>query len=102
MHQNAQGQWVFGYDPGIAVPFKVATQQSVQADEQRLWAAYDAIGCPTLVVHGLESDLLTSPTVEAMSQRGPKASVLELPGVGHAPTFVHTEQVALAKKFLLG
>jgi pimeloyl-ACP methyl ester carboxylesterase len=102
MHQNAQGQWIFGYDPGIAVPFKAATPQSVQSDEQRLWAAYNAISCPTLVVHGLESDLLTSPTVEAMSQRGPKASVLELSGVGHAPTFVHAEQVALAKKFLLG
>lgn len=102
MHQNVEGQWVFGYDPGIAVPFKAATPQSVQSDEQRLWAAYDAITCPTLVVHGVESDLLSNQTVQAMSQRGPKASSIELVGVGHAPTFLHAEQIALAKKFLLG
>lgn len=102
MHQNAEGQWVFGYDPGIAVPFKAATPQSVQSDEQRLWAAYDAITCPTLVVHGVESDLLSSQTVQEMSRRGPKASSIELVEVGHAPTFLHAEQIALAKKFLLG
>jgi len=74
---------------------------SVQADTQRLWAAYDAINCPTLVIRGAESDLLSNQTVQAMSQRGPKAQIVELPGVGHAPTFLHADQIAVAKKFLL-
>jgi len=101
MHQDADGQWVFSYDPGIAVPFKATTVHSVQADTQRLWAAYDAINCPTLVIRGAESDLLSNQTVQAMSQRGPKAQIVELPGVGHAPTFLHADQIAVAKKFLL-
>ncbi|MNP85929.1 Alpha/beta hydrolase family protein [compost metagenome] len=73
----------------------------MQADTQRLWAAYDAITCPTLVIRGAQSDLLSNQTVQTMSQRGPKAQIVELAGVGHAPTFLHAEQIALVKKFLL-
>jgi hypothetical protein len=37
-----------------------------------------------------------------MSQRGPKAKLVEIAGVGHAPTFVHEDQIMIAKEFLLG
>ena len=36
-----------------------------------------------------------------MGQRGPRARLVELPGVGHAPTLVQPEQVALVRDFLL-
>ncbi len=102
MHQDAEGQWTFVYDPGLALPFKTTTAQSAQLDEQRLWAAYDAIRCPTLVVRGADSDLLSRETAAAMSQRGPKAKVVEIAGVGHAPTFLSDAQIAIAKNFFLG
>lgn len=102
MRQNAEGQWTFVYDPGLALPFKATTAQSAQLDEQRLWAAYDAIRCPTLVVRGADSDLLSRETAAAMSQRGPKAKVVEIAGVGHAPTFLSDAQIAIAKNFFLG
>ena len=102
MRQNAEGAWVFLYDPNLALPFKAATVQSAQLDEQMLWAAYDAIRCPTLVVRGTESDLLSPATALAMSQRGPRAKVVELAGIGHAPTFLSDAQIALAKGFFLG
>lgn len=101
MRQNAEGAWVFLYDPNLALPFKAATVQSAQLDEQMLWAAYDAIRCPTLVVRGTESDLLSPATALAMSQRGPRAKVVELAGIGHAPTFLSDAQIALAKDFFL-
>ncbi len=101
MRQDADGQWTFVYDPGLALPFKAVTAQSAQLDEQRLWAAYDAISCPTLVVRGADSDLLSRETAAAMSQRGPKAKVVELAGVGHAPTFLSEAQIAIAKEFFL-
>ncbi|WP_112992500.1 alpha/beta fold hydrolase [Herminiimonas fonticola] len=101
MRQNAEGKWTFVYDPGLALPFKAATSQSAQLDEQRLWAAYDAIRCPTLVVRGADSDLLSRETATAMSQRGPKAKVVEIAGVGHAPTFLSETQIAIAKDFFL-
>ena len=36
-----------------------------------------------------------------LSQRGPKARVAEIPCVGHAPTLLHADQIALARDFLL-
>ncbi len=102
MRQNAEGAWVFLYDPNLALPFKATTAQSAQLDEQMLWAAYDAIRCPTLVVRGTESDLLSPATALAMSQRGPRAKIVELAGIGHAPTFLSDAQIALAKNFFLG
>ena len=67
-----------------------------------LWAAYDAIRCPTLLVRGADSDLLSPETAREMTGRGPKATLVEIPNVGHAPTFIHDDQIAIAKKFLLG
>lgn len=101
LRQNEAGQWVRHYDLALAEPFKAATPQSTAQAEALLWHAYDAIRCPTLVVRGADSDLLTQATAQAMTQRGPKASLSELVGVGHAPTFVQAEQIAIAKQFLL-
>jgi pimeloyl-ACP methyl ester carboxylesterase len=39
---------------------------------------------------------------QQMTQRGPRARLVELPGVGHAPTFVPPEQIALVEDFLMG
>ena len=36
-----------------------------------------------------------------MLQRGPKAQLVEIAGVGHAPTFIHDEQIAIVRQFLL-
>jgi pimeloyl-ACP methyl ester carboxylesterase len=102
LRQDKDGQWKRHYDLGLAVPFKSATPESAQKAEAMLWMAYDAITCPTLLVRGEQSDLVTPELAKAMAQRGPKAKVVEIAGVGHAPTFVHEDQSAIAKEFLLG
>jgi pimeloyl-ACP methyl ester carboxylesterase len=89
------------YDPAIALPFKAITPEAAAAGEALTWAAYDAIRCPTLLVRGAESDLLTRATADAMTQRGPRARLIEFEGVGHAPTLVADEQVAAVRAFLL-
>ncbi len=101
LRQEPDGAWVRHYDMGLALPFRAATPESVAADEQLMWAAYDAIRCPTLVVRGAESDLLSPATAQAMTQRGPRAALAEIAGTGHAPTFMHDDQIALAREFLL-
>jgi pimeloyl-ACP methyl ester carboxylesterase len=102
LRQDKDGKWVRHYDMGLAQPFRSATPESVAADEAMLWQAYDAVKCPTLLVRGAESDLLSPETALNMSQRGPRAQLVEIPGVGHAPTFIHDDQIAIARKFLLG
>jgi pimeloyl-ACP methyl ester carboxylesterase len=66
-----------------------------------LWPFYDAISCPTLVLRGEHSDLLTRDTVAQMAARGPRAKAVEIPGVGHAPTLIHADQIAIVRDFLL-
>ena len=101
LRQDGDGSWVRHYDLALAQPFRAATPESVAADEHLLWAAYDAIRCPTLLVRGAESDLLSHATAQMMTQRGPRARLAEFAGVGHAPTFVHADQIAVARAFLL-
>ena len=89
------------YDPSIAVPFRAVTPASTAAGNTALWASYDAISCPTLLLRGVHSDLLAPQTAQAMTQRGPRAHLVEIPGVGHAPMLVQLDQVALVRDFLL-
>src|SRR6185312_35222 len=98
--QDKDGQWIRHYDPGLAVPFKAVNEKLAKESEAMLWAAYDAIRCPTLLVHGTESDLLSPEVAESMTKRGPKAKLVDLPGVGHAPTFMHADQIEIARQFL--
>ena len=95
-------RWVFRYDPAIALPFKSTTPQSAAAAEAVTWRLYDSITARTLLVRGAESDLLTPETAAEMAGRGPHPEVAEVPGVGHAPTFMLANEIALARDFLLG
>ena len=100
--QAPDGEWTRHYDPSLAKPFAAVTPERARQDEAQLWAAYDAIRCPTLLVRGELSDLLSRATAEEMTRRGPKPELVELAGVGHAPTFVQPDQIALARRFLTG
>jgi pimeloyl-ACP methyl ester carboxylesterase len=92
--------WKSHYDPAIAVPIRAITPQLAAAGEALLWQAYDRISVPTLLLRGADSDLLTRATAQAMTQRGPRAQLHELPGVGHAPTLVPADQRAVVRRFL--
>ncbi len=89
------------YDPAIALALRAMTPAAAAAGEAALWAAYDAIRCPTLVLRGATSDVLSAATAEAMQQRGPRARLHEIANVGHAPTLVAPDQVAVVREFLL-
>jgi len=95
------GGWVFHYDRGIVAAF-AQTAAALEGRDMALWPLYDAIRCPTLAIRGELSDLLTRATLAAMAERGPRARTAEVPGVGHAPTFMHDAQVALVRDFLAG
>jgi len=90
------------YDPAIAVPVRAMTPEIAAAGQAMLWHLYDRIACPTLLLRGAESDLLSPATTQAMATRGPKPIVHEFAGVGHAPTLVQADQRAVVRGFLLG
>ena len=88
------------YDPAIAIPFGLATPESAAQGEAALWQAYDAISAQTLLVRGADSDLLSRATALQMTQRGPKARLVEFAGVGHAPTLIAADQTEAVASFL--
>ena len=92
--------FVLHYDPAIAVPFRAITPEAAAQGEAVLWSLYDAVHAQTLLTRGAQSDLLSHDTAQAMTQRGPKARLVEFAGVGHAPTFVKPDQVAAVTSFL--
>ena len=102
LREGDDGQWLRHYDMGLAEPLRGATADKAKADEAALWAAYDAIRCPTLLVRGEHSDLLSRETAQQMLTRGPKPQLVEIPNTGHAPTFINVDQIAIARKFLVG
>ena len=85
----------------IAVPFRAVTPELAEAGEAMLWQSYDRLRCPTLLLRGADSDLLSRDTAQAMTQRGPRAQLHEFAGVGHAPTLVHADQIEVLREFLL-
>ena len=89
------------YDPAIAQPFRLITPELARAGEAALWHSYDQLRCPTLLLRGATSDLLSPATAQAMTQRGPRARLVEFAGVGHAPTLVQADQVQVVQEFLL-
>lgn len=99
---DGQGAWKPHYDPAIAVPFRALTPELAAAGEAALWQAFDAIRCPTLLLRGADSDLLTAHTAQAMAARGPRPRVHEFAGVGHAPTLVQADQREVVRDFLAG
>ncbi len=96
VREREDGRWGLIYDPGIAIPFR---NNPAPAD---LWPLWDAIRCPALVLRGADSDVLSRETAVAMTERGPKPSLVEFAGVGHAPMLLTPEQLAPVVGFLRG
>jgi pimeloyl-ACP methyl ester carboxylesterase len=97
VRKGEDGAYRAHYDPRLAEPFRTILPDK----DLELWPLYDAIRCPTLVIRGAQSDLLARETATGMALRGPKAAVAEIPGVGHAPTLMHPEQISIVRNFLL-
>ncbi len=93
----AQGDgFKLAYDPAIAKPFREGPVDAVD-----LWAVWDRIEVPVLVIRGAESDLLTPNIYEMMGTRGPKADLVTLDGCGHAPALMDDAQTKLIRDWLL-
>ncbi|MCB1919707.1 MAG: alpha/beta hydrolase [Candidatus Competibacteraceae bacterium] len=90
------GRYTLAYDPGIAVNFKTLDLKDID-----LWPLWDAVPCPTLVLRGEYSDILDHADAVAMTERGPKAKLIEFPGMGHAPALMADDQIAVVRNWLL-
>ncbi len=94
MRRLANGRITLHYDPALV-------RQLVNfPDDFEQWDAYDALSSPTLVLRGTASDLLLADVARAMSERGPRAKIVEIPGCGHAPGLNVPDQIRIVRDFL--
>jgi pimeloyl-ACP methyl ester carboxylesterase len=83
------------YDPAIRIPYADLTGGDID-----LWPVWDKITCPTLVLRGADSTLLTAATAAEMQRRGPKATAALIPEAGHAPALMAPEQIDTILRWL--
>ena len=92
---GTDGALAWKMDPNIRRPLRGSTAQ------QRfdLWVPYARIACPTLIVRGADSDVLDRGTASRMCKVLKRAKVVEVPGVGHAPSLTEVESLGAIEEF---
>ncbi len=94
--EYSDGSYGFRYDPKIAFSFKEHELKDID-----LWEYWDQLTVPTFVLRGEDSDVLSNDIAEEMKIRGARATVVNLPGIGHAPVLMDNQQIDIVKGFLL-
>jgi len=100
------GRYRMRYDPGIADTMRGHADPEFPLGPNflagiDLWGTWAEIRCPTLILRGAESDVLSRETLAQMQELRPGVEVLELPGTGHAPALMSYDQVAAVREFVL-
>ncbi len=60
-----------------------ARRQGISSPQEDLWPALSRITCPTLVVRGAETDLLTLEVAQRMIETFANGQLVEIPSAGH-------------------
>jgi pimeloyl-ACP methyl ester carboxylesterase len=96
LRQRPDGRWIWKMDPAYI-------QQRVKIgppERPALWPALQRVTCPTLVVWGSDSDVLSEAQAGRMVHTLADGELVTVPGVGHAPTLVEPAVVAALERFL--
>ena len=98
LRQRPDGKWGWKMDPAY-IRQRVEHGAPVRPN---LWPALAKLACPTLVVWGIDSDVLSEAQARRMVETLPRGELLPIPAVGHAPSLVETASLAGLERFLFG
>jgi len=79
MRPLPDGGFTWKYDRGL----RELVRGGRWSDPIDLWPAWSALACPTLLVRGAESDILTADIAKKMLEAQPNARLAEVAGAGH-------------------
>ncbi|MEQ1705444.1 MAG: alpha/beta hydrolase [Rickettsiales bacterium] len=92
IQETADGKFRIAYDPAIGKSLNA--NPDVPMQDVNLWPLWEAVKTiPTLLIRGVDSDLLTHATAIEMEKTHPDFSLLEIDGVGHAPALMDEVQI---------
>ena len=95
--REQNGRLIPTYDPALAHNL---TAISPDQPVPTMWRQFEALArVPVLVIHGTNSDILSSETVEAMKTRHPDMDVLVVADQGHEPLLAEPDIIARIKQF---
>ncbi len=100
------GDYRMRYDPAIAHTLRGHADPEFPLGPNvfagiDLWNTWNEIRCPTLVLRGAESNVLSRETLKRMRASKPDLEVLEVAGVGHAPALMSGAQIGAIREFLM-
>lgn len=93
--RTPDGRWRRNFDPAVGRVFA----QSIEGDVD-LWAFWERVRLPVLLLRGGQSRLLTAEIAAEMKVRGPGAEVVEFPLSGHAPALMQKDQISVILDWL--
>ena len=80
VRQRDDGRWYWHWDPAF---ISNDDEPQRRTDRQRLRRAASAITIPTLIVRGLQSDVVSDAGIADMQRLIPAAQIVEVPQAGH-------------------
>ena len=91
-----EGGRVYRHDVRALQAYRRDAQNSLQQ-----WDQWRDVRCPILLIHGMQSDVLSATTIRRMS-RGKDVTLMHLPDTGHAPLLADRNQISFVRDWLLG
>jgi esterase len=77
LRETPEGKWTYKFDPGIG-------GGGLETDFERLWEQLRQIRCPTLLVRGAQSAILSREVAARFVRELPGSTVVEVPAAGHS------------------
>ena len=96
LRRGTGGKWAWKMDPAY---IRQRVERGPPA-RPPLWPALQALPCPTVVVWGTESDVLSEAQAHRMVDVLPRGELVRVPGIGHAPTLVEPVVLAALERML--
>jgi len=97
LKEDGAGRWVWKLDPAY-IEQRVKRGAPVRPV---LWPALAKLRCPTLVIWGTDSDVLSEAQARRMAETLPNGELVPVAGVGHAPTLVEPAALSAITRLLI-
>lgn len=97
LQKNSLGKYELKRDVNLVKQLTITAPSDKNMD---LWAYWDKVTIPTLVIRGELSDILSVKTLQRMQEINPETQVVEIANAGHAPFLYSEEHFSFLEKFL--
>ena len=95
VREQADGTVTWKFDPVFR-----NLAESARLRDVDLWASARSVRCPTLIVRGAESDILSPVVAQRLHDTIPGSQVVEAADTAHAPSLVEPQVLPLLRRFL--